>query len=239
MAHIQADDCFDRLRELTADFDNFAYIVSHDLKAPVRAITNISNWIEEDMGSDVPEEVTENLQLLRNRTDRLEKMINALLVFSRVGRLQTEIKTLHVPDILSQVKTELSLPAAVTFNISPDLPAITTNPHLLKTVLQVIIDNAIRFNDKAGNIDVKVDVEEENENINFTITDNGPGIPAEALSKIFTMFYTVQVKDLVDTTGAGLAIAKKAAGLVGANIQVNSIINQGSVFRVNWPKIII
>ena len=235
MQNEEQGNCLEKLRQVTADFDNFAYIVSHDLKAPVRAITNISNWIEEDLGNEIPEEVKENLDLLRNRADRLEKMINALLVFSRVGRLNTEIKMVSVQEIVNQIKADIALPGHVEFNISPNLPVITTYPDLLKSVLQEILDNAIRFNDKHKAI-INLEVNEQASLVIFTLTDNGPGIPEEAIPKIFSMFYTVQVKDKVNTTGAGLAIAKKAAAIAGATIDVTSDLNQGSVFRVSWPK---
>ncbi|MCC9167277.1 sensor histidine kinase [Pontibacter harenae] len=225
----------DELAQLKQDFEEFAYIVSHDLKAPVRAINNLSMWIEEDLGDQIPEDVQQNMQLLRNRAMRMERMIEALLQFSRVNRSELEINKVDTAVLLQEVKAKLPKPDAVALEVLPSLPTFKTYGAKLERVFTHIISNAYTFAQKPVTT-IQVAVKEEEGFYRFSFADNAQGMPAEALKKIFKLFYTVAPKDTVDTCGAGLAITKKIVQFVGGKIEAMQNQMGGTTLTFTWPK---
>ncbi|GAB3817268.1 hypothetical protein GCM10028895_13230 [Pontibacter rugosus] len=198
--------CKEQLEQLKKEFDEFAYIVSHDLKAPVRAVTNLSTWIEEDLGDDLAPDIKHNMDLLRSRASRLERMIEGLLTFSRSTRLELEVGLTDVSALLQEVKQSIS--PHITLHVPESICNVLTYKAKLREVLTHVLQNAVAFNDKAQP-EIVVTLSEQEHMLLFSISDNGIGIPEEALQKVFTLFYTVAPKDSVDTIGTGLAISKK------------------------------
>lgn len=231
--------CQEELVALKKEFEEFIYIVSHDIKSPMRAISNITTWIEEDLGSTVNQDVLSNLGLLKNRVKRLENMMNALLELSRVERTELEFYELNIPKMVSSCIALSDNTANVDFQFKADLQqenCITLGLKMQKVIMSVL-DNAVRFNHEE-NRKVFVDVSENENDYEIKISDNGPGIPEQVIHKIFSIFYTVNSKDEVDTTGAGLAISCKIMKLVGGKIEYAPGLISGSVFTINWPKTI-
>ena len=231
--------CQEELVTLKKEFEEFIYIVSHDIKSPMRAISNITTWIEEDLGSDVNQDVLTNLGLLKNRVSRLENMMNALLELSRVERTELEFYEVNIPKMISSCIALFDNTANVDFHFKADLRkenCITLGLKMQKVIMSVL-DNAVRFNHEE-NRKVFVDVSENENDYEIKICDNGPGIPEEAIHKIFSIFYTVNSKDKVDTTGAGLAISCKIMKLVAGKLEYAPGLSSGSVFTINWPKTI-
>ncbi|PRY14433.1 histidine kinase/DNA gyrase B/HSP90-like ATPase [Pontibacter ummariensis] len=225
--------CSKQLEQLKKDFEEFAYIVSHDMKAPVRAIVNLSQWIEEDLGDHLPPDVKHNMDLLRNRAFRLERMIEALLQYSRVSRYDLETGPTDLLELLLALKAEL--PPHVQVDVPAELPVLLTYKAKLRQVLSQLLQNASFFTQK-DRPKIIVRVQEQAEFLLFEVTDNGDGIPAEALSKVFTLFYTVCPKDKVDTVGAGLAISKKTVQFAGGTIEALANEPEGTTIRFTWPK---
>jgi signal transduction histidine kinase len=231
--------CQKELATLKKEFEEFIYIVSHDIKSPMRAISNITTWIEEDLGSDVNQDVLTNLGLLKNRVSRLENMMNALLELSRVERTELEFYEVNIPKMVSSCIALFNNTANVDFHFKADLRkenCITLGLKMQKVIMSVL-DNAVRFNDEK-NQRVSVEVSENENDYEIKISDNGPGIPEQAIQKIFSIFYTVNSKDEVNTTGAGLAISCKIMKLVAGKLAYAPGLSSGSVFTINWPKTI-
>ena len=231
--------CQEELVTLKKEFEEFIYIVSHDIKSPMRAISNITTWIEEDLGSDVNQDVLTNLGLLKNRVSRLENMMNALLELSRVERTELEFYELNIPKMVSSCIALFDNTANVDFQFNTDLQqenCITLGLKMQK-VIMCVLDNAVRFNHEE-NRKVFVDVSENENDYEIKISDNDPGIPEQAIQKIFSIFYTVNSKDEANTTGAGLAISCKIMKLVGGKLAYAPGLISGSVFTINWPKTI-
>ena len=227
------------LIDLKKEFDDFVYIVSHDIKSPMRAISNIANWIEEDLGEITNQDVKTNLNLLKNRVNRLENMMNGLLELSRVERMDLEFYEVNIPKMINSCIDLFNNDSNVEFSLSNNLineNCLTLGLKLQK-VLSNVIDNAIQFNDKESK-KVAISILENESHYQITVADNGPGIPEEVAHKIFTIFYTVSSKDVVNTTGAGLAISCKILKLVGGELKYTAGIENGSIFTLNWPKII-
>lgn len=224
---------------LKKEFDDFVYIVSHDIKSPMRAISNIATWIEEDLGEIANKEVKTNLDLLKNRVNRLESMMNGLLELSRVERTDLEFYEVNIPKMMISCIDLFNNDSNVEFSIASNLineNCVTLGLKLQK-VLSNLIDNAIQFNDKESK-KVAISIIENENDYQIIVADNGPGIPEDVVHKIFTIFYTVSSKDVVNTTGAGLAISCKIMKLVGGELKYTAGIDNGSVFTLNWPKII-
>lgn len=233
------NNCQQELIALKKEYEEFVYIVSHDIKTPMRAIVNIATWIEEDLGSTIDQDILNNFSLLKNRVERLENMMNALLEVSMLSRSKMELYEVNIPKLVNDCLEMLDNKSNVEFHMSyhiKDEKCITLGKKLEK-VLFSLLDNAIRFHDKEKkNITVEI-IENETDYI-FSISDDGPGIPEEVRDKIFSIFYTVNSKDVVDTTGAGLTISNKIIKMVGGTLHYVPTIGNGSLFKFNWPKTI-
>ncbi|WP_062544869.1 sensor histidine kinase [Rufibacter tibetensis] len=226
--------CQQQLEELKKEYEEFAYIVSHDLKAPLRAISNLSEWIREDLGENLEPDVKQNITLLQSRTERMERMINGLLVFSRVPRYDLEIKPVNVQELLELVVTNLDKEQNVVVHAS-NLPTLTTYSKKLETVFVHLLQNAITYTQQVTP-EIWVEATEQEEHFLFKVKDNGIGIPAEAHEKVFKMFYSIQPKDLQANLGVGLTICRKILQFVGGSIWLESEPGTGSVFTFLWPK---
>ncbi|MBT1685139.1 sensor histidine kinase [Dawidia soli] len=223
------------LEKNNKELDQFAYIVSHDLKAPLRAISNLSSWLEDDLGPSLSGENKDNLATLRGRVKRMEALINGILEYSKVGRENVASETVDVNKLLEDIVELLSPPPHIRVNILPAMPCIETPRILLHQVFSNLISNAIKYNDKeAGR--VSVGFTEKESAFEFWVEDNGPGISPEYHETIFVIFRTLQARDKYESTGIGLTIVKRILAAVGGTINVESKVEEGSKFIFTWPK---
>lgn len=223
------------LEKRNSELDRFAYIVSHDLKAPLRAIANLSQWLEEDLAEQLTEDTRHQMNLLRGRVYRMEALINGLLQYSRVGRIRTELELVDVEALLADVIDSLAPPPNVTITLMPEMPTLWTERLPLEQVFANLISNAIKHNPQT-NRQVVISVAENTDYYQFAVADNGPGIAPEFHEKVFVMFQTLESKDKVDNTGVGLAIVKKIIEDQGGSLSLESEPGQGATFRFTWPK---
>lgn len=223
------------LKERNQELAEFAYVVSHDLKAPLRAIANLSEWIEEDLGEQLPETNQHQLQLLRKRVYRMEALIEGLLQYSRVGRTQANVETFLVEDLLAEVIDSLAPPDTFTIQIESGKSLISTKRLLLNQVFSNLIGNAIKHHHRSDGL-VKISLVEHQNYYEFAISDDGPGIDSRYHQKIFAIFQTLKSRDERENTGVGLAIVKKIIETEGGSIRVESIVGDGTTFRFIWPK---
>ncbi len=223
------------LRKRNQELDQFAYVVSHDLKAPLRAISNLSSWIEEDLGEALTEETQHQMTLLRGRVQRMEALINGLLQYSRVGRVKTSLETVDVSKLLADVIDSIAPAPSFTVEVEPGMPALETERLPLQQVFANLIGNAIKHNSRgAGH--VKISVKDKGYFYEFAVADDGPGIAHQFHEKVFVIFQTLSARDIVENTGIGLAIVKKIVENQGGTIQLDSREGQGATFRFTWQK---
>ena len=166
------------LEERNRELDSFVYVVSHDLKAPLRAISNLSVWIEEDLGTELPAEIQQQMAQLRGRVQRMEAMINGLLQYARVGRTDNQIQLVSVSELLAEILDSIAPPSTFKIVIAPDLPTFPTKGLLLSQVFANLIGDAFKHHDKSHGF-MRISCQERGDFYEFTIVDDGPGIPQE------------------------------------------------------------
>ncbi|MDX2242291.1 MAG: PAS domain-containing protein [Leptolyngbyaceae cyanobacterium bins.302] len=223
------------LQERNRELDQFAYVVSHDLKAPLRAITNLAVWLEEDLMEQIPPENQHQLQLMRSRVSRMEALINGLLEFSRVGRVEARIEPVRVEELVQEIVDSLAPPDSFTIEIAPNLPVLTTRRLLLGQVFANLISNAIKHHDRP-NGNISISGQDKEAFFEFAVTDDGPGIAPQFHAKAFTIFQTLNARDSQENTGVGLSIFKKIIETEGGSIHLDSDVGQGTTFRFTWLK---
>lgn len=225
------------LEKRTQELEQFAYVASHDLKAPLRAIANLSEWIEDDISEQLEEENLHQLQLLRGRVHRLEGLIEGLLQYSRAGRLNALPEWVDTALLLRQVIDKIQPPTQFTINILPGMPCLLTARLPLQLVFTHLIENAIKHHPTpAGN--VSISFQEQPDAYQFIVEDNGAGIAPQFHERVFAIFQTLKARDQAEHTGIGLAIAKKLVETKGGSIQLESQEGQGAKFAFTWPKLL-
>jgi signal transduction histidine kinase len=221
------------LEQTNLDLDKFAYIASHDLKAPLRGIEHLATWIKEDIAD--PKATAGHLLMMSQRISRMEKLLDDLLRYSRIGRTKMEVTTVGTTMLVQKLFEMASPPSAFKLKIVGSLPTFKTHEVPFELVLRNLINNAIKHHDRADGV-ITISAAEEDDFFEFRVQDDGPGIKSEFFGKIFEVFQTLRPRDEVEGSGVGLAMVKKAAQVYGGGVRVQSEEGAGSSFFVRWPK---
>lgn len=216
------------------DLDQFAYVASHDLKAPLRAIATLSGWLEEDLAENLSEDGRQQMRLLRGRVKRMDGLIDGILQYSRVGRTDSQEDMVDAGELVREVVELLDPPDGFEVTIGPGMPRFRTRGLRLGQVFSNLINNAIKYHDRADG-KVAVAVERQNGFYEFTVSDDGPGIPPQHHEKVFVMFQTLQPRDEVESTRMGLSLVKKLVEEEGGTVRLESAEGEGAKFRFTWP----
>lgn len=216
------------------ELDQFAYVASHDLKAPLRGIDNLVGWIWEDI--DDKDSVIEHIQLMRCRIQRMKTLLDDLLEYSRVGRMDDEISLVDINFLVQDLYQQSSPPEGFTLE-QPDnqVEPFETLAAPFGQVIRNLINNAIKHNDSDNGL-IRIHAMDKGNTVEIIIEDNGPGIEVKYHDQIFGMFEKLKSKDEVEGSGMGLAMVKKICTSVGGSISVASSKGNGSQFCVVWPK---
>jgi light-regulated signal transduction histidine kinase (bacteriophytochrome) len=224
-----------RLEVSNAELDQFAYIASHDLKAPLRGIANLAHWIEEDLQDNLSEDTREMLEMLHGRMQRLESLIDGLLEFSRAGRARAHPDTVNVGTLVGEVIELLAPPPSTTLVVKDGMPTMVTDRLGLQQVFMNLIGNAIKYA-RGDGARIQIGVYDSGMFYDFFVADNGPGIAPEYHDKIWGIFQTLAPRDEVEGTGIGLSIVKKAVERRGGSVRLESEPGRGATFSFLWPK---
>jgi signal transduction histidine kinase len=226
-----------KMKQSNEELERFAFIAAHDLKSPLRAIENISSWLEEDVGEQIPAASKKHLQELRNRVRLMDKMLDDTLEYARI---ETKIETQPNFVVSGQLLMEeiiklLDLPPGFNVKIGNGLAHLSLKKLPLQQVLFNLVNNAIKHHDKTAGL-IEVNAEENGAEYIFYVRDDGPGIEPQYHQKIFEMFQTLQPKEKNKGRGMGLAMVRKIVHAAGGVINVKSTLGQGAEFQFTWPK---
>jgi signal transduction histidine kinase len=233
--NIELADNIRALEKTNRELDKFASIVSHDLKAPLRAIGNLTGWIEDDMKGKMPADVLENFNAIKQRLRRMEGLINGLLEYSKADRKRGEVMTVDSKKLVMDTFDFIGKPENLQLEFTTAMPVFPADKLLLEQIFANLLDNSVKYNDKST-VKIKVSAVEKNNQWLFAVTDNGPGIDRQYHEKVFVIFQTLKRRDEVESTGVGLAIVKKIIEEKGGKIWVESEPGKGAAFKFTWPK---
>jgi two-component system, LuxR family, sensor kinase FixL len=224
-----------KVAEINEELSHFAYVVSHDLKAPLRGIKLVTEWLCEDYGDKLDAEAKEQMALLQSRVNRMHNLIDGVLQYSRIGRIKEAWVAVNLSELLPIILDTLTPPAHIHVTVQPDLPTLTGEKTRITQVFQNLLSNAIKFIDKPQG-EIQVGCVAEGDFWKFSVADNGPGIEARHFERIFRIFQTLASKDEYESTGVGLALAKKIVELYGGRVWVESEVGRGSTFFFTFPQ---
>lgn len=224
-----------QIERANLELKDFAYSVSHDLKAPLRGIKTLATWISGDYADKFDDHGKEQLDLLLKRVDRMHNLIDGILQYSRVGRLDKQAVQINLNELMPEVIDMVSAPDHIVVTIENELPVIEFEPTRISQVFQNLLSNAVKYMDKPRG-QIRIDFQEQADCWQFSVADNGPGIKEEYFERIFQMFQTLVSKDEIDSTGIGLTIVKRIIEIYGGTIWIESEFGQGSTFFFTVPK---
>lgn len=225
------------LEKVNEELREFAYIVSHDLKAPLRAINAISQWLSEDYKDVLDERGKNQLQLLGNRVNRMHQFINGIFEYTKLGRTNETKEVVDLNQLIDDVFLMLNLGDDTTIHIPKKLPDLYCEKIKIEQVFLNLISNATKHNDKNVCL-LSIEYEDLDTHYLFRVSDNGKGIDEKNFDKIFQIFQTLQSKDDFESTGIGLSIVKKIIQLHEGEILVKSELGKGSTFEFTLKKYI-
>ena len=225
----------EKLAEVNQELNDFAYVVSHDLKAPLRGVTQLAGWISDDYADALDTDGQEMVHLLISRTKRMHNLIEGILQYSRIGRVKEKERKVDLNRLVQEAIEMLAPPGNIQVTVEDELPTVVGERTRLGQVFQNLLGNAIKFMDKPEGR-VSVGCVDEGPHWLFSVADNGPGIEEKYHARIFQMFQTLVPRDKFESTGVGLALVKKIVEKWGGEIWMESEVDRGSTFYFTLPK---
>jgi PAS domain S-box-containing protein len=223
------------LQRANADLEEFTYAASHDLKSPLRGIGDLLDWIVEDLDGLQSAEVTRNLGRIGERIRRLECVIDDLLSYARTGTASAEVVAVEPRALIEGVLEIQPLPPGFQVAVHIEAEPFVTAKTPLETVLRNLIGNAVKHHDRTSG-HLKIQVADVDEYCVFTVSDDGPGIPAVSQERVFQMFQTLSPANR-ESSGIGLALSKRLVESHGGRIALDSPDGvRGTSVRVSWPR---
>lgn len=223
------------LQRSNAELEQFAYVASHDLKAPLRGIENLASWIEEDLGDRLEGDTRANMDLLKSRVRRLESLLSDLLAYSRAGRDDTVIREVDTRALVTDLAALISPPEGFRIEADPSLPTVLTAQAALTQTLQNLIGNAVKHHPDPARGFIHVKAQSLGDMYEFQVRDNGAGIPEQFRERVFGMFQTLKPRDEVEGSGMGLAIVRKLVERQSGQVWLSEGEAGGLIVHFTWP----
>ena len=234
-AEQRQDQLLERLEKTNQELKDFAHIVSHDLKAPLRGINTLANWISTDYADKLDDDGKEQMNLLMSRVDQMHNLIEGVLQYSRVGRIKEEKVVMNLNELVTEVIDMIAPPENISIIVENELPTIECEQTRIIQVFENLLSNAVKYMDKPQG-QIKVGCIKENGFWKFSVADNGPGIEEKHFERIFKIFQTLSPRDEAESTGVGLTVVKKIIEMYEGSIWVESEVGEGSTFFFTLPK---
>ncbi|MFH1150958.1 MAG: ATP-binding protein [Actinomycetota bacterium] len=234
-AERRLEELNEELLSINRELDEFAYVVSHDLKAPLRGIGSLATWLHTDYSEVLDQEGGRQLELLLDRAKRMESLIESVLEYSRVGRIRESREPVDLNDVVRAAVEMIGPPPGVEVTMAGSLPSVVCERTRMSQVFQNLIGNAVKFMDKPDG-EVTVSYTDEGTAWRLAVADNGPGIDPKYQETIFGIFQTISPRDEVEGTGLGLTLVKKIVEMHGGRVWVESELGEGATFYFTIPK---
>tara|TARA_B100000700_G_scaffold32344_1_gene30975 strand:+ start:2850 stop:4607 length:1758 start_codon:yes stop_codon:yes gene_type:complete len=223
----------EELSEANKELDRFAFVASHDLKAPLRGVAQLSEWIESDKENSLSATSKEYFSLLRSRILRLERLLNALLQYSRVDKKQQPEEVIDFEALVEETFNLNSPPKGFRLELDSNIGELVTDKESLSRVLGNIINNSVKHHDKENGT-VSVSSTYTDKGVEIRVSDDGPGVAEEFKEKVFELFHTLRPRDEVEGSGLGLAIVRKIVEKRGGSCQIEQNLPRGVTFVIHW-----
>lgn len=224
-----------KLKSINKDLMDFAYITSHDLKSPLRAINTLANWIVMDEENKLSQAGKQNMKLLIGRTERMHRLIEAIFEYINIVNFDADKVAIDLNKTLSNIVEKISCPENIKISVQEDLPQIIFERTRIEQIFENLIENAVNYMNKEDG-KIKVEFEDKESDWQFSVTDNGPGIEEKYFTKVFQIFQALDNKEDIDGTGIGLAIVKKVIDKYEGNIWLESKPDEGLKVTFTIPK---
>jgi PAS domain S-box-containing protein len=224
-----------KLEQRNQELDQFAYIVSHDLKSPLRSIINLSEWIKEDLGDALKPEVAGQIDLLQSRVVRMQRLIEDLLQYAKTGRGELPLETVNLNQLLAEVIEGQARPVGFQILVPKPLTEIAGRTIELYQLFENLIGNAVKYR-AADDGRVSITQQDEGDHWQFKVQDDGIGIDPKHHKRIFQVFQRLDAAEEIEGTGIGLALVQKIIHAMGGSIGLTSQEGKGSTFLFTWPK---
>lgn len=234
-AEMRQDQLVGELACVNQELKNFAATVSHDLKAPLRAIGSLAGWLVTDYSDKFDDKGKRQVNLLINRVKRLDSLIGCIFEYSRAGCDREERTEVELNRLVSNAIDMLNPPKNIMIAVMDVLPTVVCQKARIEQVFQNLLSNAIKYMDKPAG-EIRIGCVAESGFWKFSVADNGPGIEEKYFEKIFRLFETLKSRDSSESTGFGLALVKKIVEMYGGRVWVESTVGQGSVFYFTVKK---
>lgn len=228
-----------QLVDINKELESFSYSISHDLRAPLRAIFGFSQILSHRHRESLNDEGKQYMDYIVEASIRMEQLINDLLNYSRLGRKSLDIRPVALGEIIGNVYLDFKQKMeeiGAEFKIDEAYPVIPGDESLFRQIFTNLIDNAINYRRTEIPLEIVIHCAKELNGYRISISDNGIGIPQEYWEKIFNIFQRLHSEDQYPGTGIGLATVKKAVSMLNGSIKVESIIGKGSIFIINLPE---
>lgn len=221
------------LHRSNEDLDSFAYVASHDLRAPLNALKTLLGWVASDCEDIMPQESKDNLAMAISRAHRMDNLLTDLLEYSRIGRNKKAPSTFNLKDKIFEWLELVDLPMG--FGIQCDNVNVFLPETPINIIMVNLISNAIKHHDSAmANIKIKARLNKHHTVLE--IHDDGPGIPDKHKKKVFDLFQTLKSRDEVEASGMGLSVVKKIVHNYGGKIAIKDNSPRGCRFVIHWPN---
>lgn len=223
------------LEKANQELKDFAYIVSHDVKAPLNRMDSIAKWLASDYSDRLDEVGRGLIEQLGGNIRNMRHLVDDIVRYARVEQVQENVEKVDIRILLEEVVDKTAPPDGIEIRIEGEFPFIKCEKTRIEQVFQNLILNAIKYNDKPAGF-IEIGCIADDEHWKFNIADNGPGIEEKDFEKIFQIFQTLGPRELSESTGVGLTIAKKIVEQHGGRIWVQSEVGKGSTFHFTLPQ---
>lgn len=230
---LQKESLLKKLEKSNDELQEYAHVVSHDLKSPLRSINALVNWIKEDNKDQLAIETQDHLAMIETTLEKMEQLISDVLEYSSIGSSSSVLQQVDLNVVMTDIRALLHCPDHITLSWNQKLPTIIADKIKIQQLFQNLMSNAIRYCDKDPGV-VTIDFTENALQYTFSVKDNGIGISEEYHHKIFKIFQSLNMHK--ESTGIGLSIVKKIVDLYKGDIWLESTVGEGTTFFFTIAK---